>query len=506
MVVSRQPIRRPEEFDDLLPEGMPHNPDAERAVLGSIILDNSLFQKAADAGITAETFYIPMHAWTWLGYEGLAGKGLEIDPITLITEIQSQGHRVDMDFIARLTYGLPHFANIATYAKALLDDMGRRALIKISALLDTVARDRADDVGTVWKFAESLVLEGASAYAPMRGHKKARERNFVHIAQDKALIREALQNAYEGKLLGLPTGIPKYDHLLSGGGLQPQGFYIFAARPKAGKTSLVLKMADHVARFFAAQQIRRSVGVVSMEMARLALAMRRLSAYTQIPYIDMTRAGFRGPQFDRAVASLDEFVDMPLYITDAIYNIPDLWRAGERLVFGEAQAALIVVDYIQLAEMRRAEGTSVENRYQTVTAVSRELKHMAQEWNVPVVGVSSISRLSPTEDREPELHDLRESGQLEFDAEAVSFLVNAAWRPKMKDDEKERLNKQKVWDINLILKAQRNGPTDTVPLKFVRPYMDYLTPEEYEARLRQGRPAEPDFEQPKPLDPGEIPF
>jgi replicative DNA helicase len=500
-------IRRAEDFDDLLPEGMPHNADAERAVIGSILLDNSLVHKAIGAGITAETFYVPMHAYVWLAYEVLAEQGQEIDPITLSTEMQAQGRRVDMDFISRITYGLPHYANIGAYAKTLLDDMGRRALIKIAQLVDNIARDREDNAGEVWKQAEALILEGASAYAPMRGHKKARERGFVHVAQDRPALRESLQNAYDGKSSGLATGIPKFDRMLKGGGLQPQGFYIFAARPKAGKTSLVLKIGDNIARAFAAQGVRRCVGIVSMEMSRLALIERRFSAFTKIPILDMSQAGFRGPQYERALASLDAFFDMPLYITDAIYNIPDLQRAGEQLVFGETQAAAIVVDYIQLAEFRKAQEAPLKDRYQVVSMVSRELKHMAQDWNVPVIGVSSINRLAPTENREPELHDLRESGQLEFDADAISFLVNAAWKPKMTDEEKLALDSAKVWDINWLLKAQRSGPTGTIPLKFLKKYTDYMTPEEFEAYQRGGRPAEPDFREPEPPKrPDEIPF
>jgi replicative DNA helicase len=321
--------------------------------------------------------------------------------------------------------------------------------------------------------AETTMLELTNQ--ALRGNRKGRSIDFVPISDDKQAFIETLEKRSQGIQNALPTGIKPIDDKLEGGGFNPQGFYLVAAKPKAGKTSLVLSWAERIARAFGAtydnEGIRQSVAVASLEMRREALQMRLFSAYTSIPFDTLSRPGkLQGAAKEVAFAAIDSFFQFPLYINDAVFTLPDLWRACERVVNGPMQAKLIIVDYLQLVSLRKNYSADPDQLTGEVTIVSRELKHMAQELNVPVIGISSLNRLG----------EIRQSGSVEYDVEALFRLENPDYDPKMALEARAELDAKPVWDINARLAYQRNGVTGDIMLKFIRQQMKFVTASEYE--------------------------
>lgn len=497
-MVKRAELVRDDPYQ-LLSRPMPHSAEAERAILGAIVLDNALMISAITSGLQAHDFYIRAHQFVWEAMVELFAKGAEINPILLGQQLVKDGvieQTGGVAFISELTYGLPHFTNVAAYVKVVKDKSALRQLVKVANKITSDALAEEEEAEVVLAQSEQMIMFLVSE--TLRKNKKARPRDYVKVEDDIPEMIRAMQEANQGVSRHLSTGIAELDAKLEGGGLRPQGLYIVAARPKTGKTSFVLDICVRAAQMYKRMQAGRSVGIISMEMQRLALAMRALSAYAKVPFVDMTRAGFRGVEYEVAMASVEPlFRGLPLWITDAVYTIDEMWHVNNRLVYGPAQAGLIAVDYMQLAEVRRAyekKSSTEESRYAIVSQVSREIKHMAQEFDIPFIAVSSINRVSSREGRRAELHDLRESGQIEFDAEAVAFLENPDWKPGMKDAEYEALNRLKVWDVNINLAAQRNGPTGLIPTKFLREFMQFMTVREYENYMNAGRRQDmPDF-------------
>jgi replicative DNA helicase len=461
--------------DQLLERPAPNSSEAERAILGAIILDNELIWQAREYGITGEWFYVPSHRRIWDAMNELAEQGSEINQI-LIAEVLRRDGQVEavggVTYITNLMMGLPHFANIAHFAKIVHDKFYLRQLVKGCNAIVSKALEEEEGMAEIMGHAESAVLELASN--ALRGHKKARSIDYVPLAKDRIEFIHTLEERAAGRSDALPTGIKPIDDKLEGGGLNPQGLYLVAAKPKAGKTSLVLGWAERIARRFAEEVAqggeKKSVAVASLEMRRLALQMRAFSAYTGIPFDTLMRPGkLRGVEKDLAFASLEGFFGLPLYINDAVFSIPEYKRASERVVFGEMQARLLIADYLQLFSRDKDKTPNPDNLTGEVTIISRELKHTAQVLNVPLVGISSLN----------EAGQLRQSRTLEYDVEALFILENLEWTPNMTPEQRAILDAKPVWDINARLAYQRNGPTGDIPLKFLRRNMQFVTPQEF---------------------------
>lgn len=481
-IVPKQEIERA--HDILLERPLPSSPDAERAIEGAIILDNAVFWQAIEFGVTPEWFYIPAHRRIFEAMDILANRGSEINPILIGEELKRLGMLTavgGITFITNLTYGLPHFANIAHYAKIVRDKFYLRTLAKVCTRVISRVLEEDEEAEVILTEAESAILEFVGT--ALRGHGRARAIDAVHISTDKLEFIQTLEKRAAGISDAIPTGIKPIDDKLEGGGFNPQGFYLIAAEPKSGKTSLALDIASRTARRFGEQGIPKSVAVFSLEMRRLALEMRMFSGYTGISFDTLSRPGkLRGVEMELAFASIDGFFNFPLYISDAVFALPELWRACERMVYGPMQAGLILVDYLQLLSLRKGQMLDPEHLTGEVTLVSRELKHIAQELNVPLAGISSVNRLG----------ELRQSGQMDYDVEALIKLENPEWakiKKYMQDKKSDEgivlamraeLDSRPVWDINARLAYQRNGPTGDNMLKFLRRYMQFLTPEEYE--------------------------
>jgi replicative DNA helicase len=465
---------------EMLTEALPHSEQSERAILGAIILDPNLLDKVRELGLEPYMMYIRAHQFILMAMYRMADEGQHVNPILLGERLRKEGHLEQaggISAISELTYGLPHSTNVTAYYKVVKEKSDLRELIKICNMIVWACLAGEEEHAEIVAGAEAQVLEFAAT--ALRAHKKSRPKELVHISEDKQEFRTNLEQLHKGQGTALPTGIKPLDDKLEGGGHNRQGFYVVAAEPKAGKTSFVLGMAQRTARMFAKQYrdtgAKQSVGIVSLEMRRVGLSARMFSAHTGIAYNKLTRPGFAGVDYRVAMASIDEFFDEnPIWLSDSIFALPDLWRAVEKAKYGPANLGWLIFDYMQLAEVRRNAGLSVEHRTAEMTAVSRELKHMAQEFDIPLTAISSLSHAG----------NLRESFQITYDLEALIQLENPAWRPGMTEAERKVLDEMPVWDINARLKYQRNGPTGDIPLKFLRSYMQFLTPEEYEEMQR----------------------
>jgi replicative DNA helicase len=462
--------------DTMLSRPLPHSADAERAILGAVVLDNSLALQAA-ALLTRDDFYVRAHNFAFAAMMALYERGSEINPILLGEELKREGQLEQaggVSFLSELTYGLPHFTNVAAYAKVVKDHSVLRQAIKVANKITSAALDGEDDAETVVAEAETMILGLVNEM--YRGHGGRNREGFYTLKELVGPMRDRLEAFHKHQTKAITTGMREVDDMLDGGGLQAQGLYYVGAAPKSGKTSLALGWAYHVARV-----LGRRVLAVSEEMHRLQLMQRLYSAHIGVPYF-MFRPGFYGKEYELALERLADFGDIPISISDNLYTVPQIRRHCRREVQGAKpgeEVGLIIIDYLQLVALSD-EGLDWRQRAQVVGQVSREMKRMAQELDVPVLAMSALNRDSSREGRRPELHDLRESGQLEFDAEGVFFLWNPAYVPgqayQRKDEE----------DITLIIGAQRNGPTGDIPVKFLGKYMQFLTEADYRAITEGG--------------------
>lgn len=456
---------------------MPNSAEAERALLGIAVLDNEMLGQMIAFGILPEDFYVPSHRRIFMAMIEVQRKGQPVDPLTVGEQLKLEGELESCGgyvFITNLTYGLPRYTNVQHYAKIVKDKSNVRQLIKVCNKIVSRALDEDDDPDTLLAESERAVLELCHD-ALARSGVRPRPRGFESLAQVTPMFREELIDYGKGITKALPLGLPELDDLLDGGGAQPQGLYFIAALPGLGKTSAALGIAGNVARN------GTTVGVVSIEMAKLQIVKRLFSAHTGIPHRAM-RPGFVGEELQLALEWLPDFAKMPIHIDDTSRTIDELARHSAELVLGKHNAGLIIVDYLQLLSLDGQ--MNVKQRTQEVSAISIGLKHIARDLNVPVIALSQLNRESAREGRRPMLHDLRESGQLEADAEAVSFL----WNPLYKVGEPP--NRDPIQNIMWILEKQRNGPTADIPVKFVREYMQFLTDRQYSEMLDQRKAAQ----------------
>jgi replicative DNA helicase len=473
----RKPLRLGEADVEFMTERpMPHSVEAERAYLGAIILDNSLIIEAAGQ-LKPDDFYVRAHYHLFRAMLAMGDAGQEINPILVGEWLRQDGSLEQVGgiaFISELTYGLPHFSNIAHYAKVIRDASLLRQGVKVANKMASLCLDQEDEAEVIVQSCEEMVL--ALVNEMWRGNNAKVREGFYTLAQLTPEFRQRIEAYHRYETKAITTGMREVDEMLDGGGLQPQGLYYVGAAPKSGKTSLALGWA-----YYVASVLGKTVLAISEEMHRLQLMQRLYSAHTGVPYF-MFRPGFYGAEYERALTSLADFGKLPIKVTDNLRTIPQIRRHCGREVQGAKpgqEVGLIIVDYLQLVGLSD-HTADWKHRAQEVGAISREVKRMGQELDVPVLAMSALNRDSSREGRRPEIYDLRESGQLEFDAEAIFFLHNPAYVPGKPYQRKD------VEDIDLIIAAQRNGPTGDISLKFLSKYMQFMTERDYRSVMETG--------------------
>jgi replicative DNA helicase len=431
--------------ESTLVKGLPSNADAERSVLGAILLDNAAYNQAA-AVLTPDDFFLDSHRRLFVRMMELADRSHPIDLVTLCEELMRNNELEAVGgaaYISSLTDGLPRFANIEHYAKIVKDKALLRRLIQISNTITARCLEGAEEAEDVLDAAEGLVLSV--------GEQRVKE-GFVHFNDIFRTSFESIDALHDrGKrVTGLETGFRVFDDLTRG--LQPSDLIIFAARPSMGKTSFALNIAQH-----AAVRQKQPVGLFSLEMSREALVLRLLCSEARVDSHKL-RGGFASREdWTNLAHALGRLAEAPIFIDDTPgLSITEV-RAKARRLQAEHGLGLLIVDYLQLMSGRGR----FENRTQEISSISRGLKGLAKELGVPLVAISQLSRAPEERGGRPRLSDLRESGQIEQDADLVAFIYR---------EELAKPTEQNRGRAEIIIEKQRNGPTDTVHLAFLSKY------------------------------------
>jgi len=425
---------------------LPHNLEAERSVLGAILVHNDAFNLAAQV-IDSQDFYRDAHRRIFDRMVALNERHDAIDFVTLKEELARAGELDEVGgpaYVASLADGVPRATNVEYYARIVKEKATLRNLIYAASKIVTNAYEADQESDLILDEAESAIFAVAddrlkAGFVAMRDLVKDSFPKIEKLFEQKRLIT------------GVPTGFVDLDEMTRG--LQGGDLVIVAARPSMGKTSLVLNIAQYVAAL--GDQV---VGFFSLEMSKEALFLRLLTSEAQIDGHRLMSGAIGGNDYHRISHALEKLNAMKLFIDDTA-NIGVLeMRAKSRRLQAEHGLNLLVVDYIQLMSGRGR----FENRTLELASISRSLKGLAKELNVPIVVLSQLSRAPEARsDHRPQLSDLRESGALEQDADVVVLIY--------RDDVYNRdPNSPDAGTAELILAKQRNGPTGVVRLAFLR--------------------------------------
>ena len=429
----------------------PHSNEAEQAVLGGLMLAPEAYDSVADI-LVEKDFYRRDHQLIYRAIHELSSKkDRPFDVVTLGEWFDSQGIGEQVGggaYLLELATTTPSAANIRAYAEIVRDKAVLRQLIEVgTGIVNDGFQPEGRDGAELLAKAEQQVFAIAEA-----GSRGRLDFTPVHRALHEAF--EVLKQRQEsgGGVTGLPTGYTDFDEMTAG--LQPTDLIILAARPAMGKTTLALNMAE-----FAAMKSKKPVAVFSMEMSASQLALRLISSLGRVNATRLRTGQLEDEDWSRVTSAIRMLRDAKIFIDDTPALSPDVLRSKARRLKREHDLGLIVIDYLQLMAVP---GNS-ENRATEISEISRSLKALAKELNVPVIALSQLNRsLETRTDKRPVMADLRESGAIEQDADVIVFIY--------RDDYYNRENSPDKGLAEVIIGKQRNGPTGSVKLKFFGEY------------------------------------
>jgi replicative DNA helicase len=432
--------------DTSLERPLPHNIDAERSILGAVLLDNFALNAAIEK-VRSDDFFLPQHRHIFERMVDLADKQNAIDIVTLMEDLTKRGEldaAGGVAYLSQLADGLPRVSNVDHYARIVKEKSILRGLIHSAAAIQEQALAAGEDADVIIDRAESIIL-GLSEdriKAGLVGVKELVRDNFERL--NKILT--------EGRrVTGLSTGYANLDNETSG--LQPSEMVILAARPSMGKTALAINIACNVA-----VRNNQPVAIFSLEMSKESLLVRMLAAEARID-AHKFRTGHMGKDdWSKIVNTLNGLSEAPLWVDDSASSTVMEMGAKARRLKRDRGLSLIIVDYLQLCVPVSSGRQS--NRQEEVSGMSRALKALAKELRVPVVVLSQLTRAPEREERKPQLSDLRESGAIEQDADMVMFIN----RPNFYKTDLPEEDRAKA---ELIIAKQRNGPTGTLNFVFL---------------------------------------
>ncbi len=435
--------------EQYLEKPLPSSEESERVILGAILLDNAVIAQAVEH-LKPEDFYSPLHRRVFAAMIALFEQSKQIDPILIGEELKKEGSLESIGgtaVITNLTFGLPHFSSVEEYIRVVRDKAVIRNLIRTCNVITGEALAEEDDAEVVLDKAEQAIFAIAEA--------RTRE-SFSRIAPvaDSILVRvkERAAGGATG-ITGLTTGFRELDDLTSG--LQRTDLVVVAGRPSMGKTALCLTLAQN-----AALHANAVVAVFSLEMSKEQLVTRMLSSEARIDASRFRNGHIFSNEWERLAGAITTLSEAKIFIDDTpAISALEIRAKARRLAAEQKALDLIVVDYMQLmgGGSRRT-----ENRQQEVSQISRELKGLAKELNVPVVALSQLSRAPEARNPpRPLMSDLRESGSIEQDADVVAFIFREDYYNETEE------NKGLA---ELIVAKQRNGPTGKVRLAFLKEF------------------------------------
>ena len=429
----------------------PQNIEAEQAVLGAIFLEPEALVTASER-LTSEDFYRAAHQRIYSVMIHLAEKGEPVDLVTVTAELQDKKWLEEIggvSYLSDLANAVPTAANVDYYSQIVEEKSLLRRLIRVATNIAAEGYAEEDEVDTILNEAEKTILEVS--------HKK---NSGAFISIKDVLVEaydniEQLQNRTDD-ITGIPTGFTELDRITAG--FQRNDLIIVAARPSVGKTAFALNISQNVAT-----KTDENVAIFSLEMGAAQLVMRMICAEGNIDAQRLRTGSLEEEDWTKLTMAMGSLSKAGIYIDDTPgIKVNDI-RAKCRRLKQEKGLGMILIDYLQLI---RGDGRSGENRQQEVSEISRSLKAIARELEVPVIALSQLSRgVESRQDKRPMMSDIRESGSIEQDADIVAFLY--------RDDyyDKESENKD---IIEIIIAKQRNGPVGTVELAFVKEYNKFV--------------------------------
>ncbi len=461
-VTRNKKVSKPQALSDIFEHGKvpPQATDLEEAVLGAIMLEKDALASIIDL-IRPDAFYKDAHQKIFQAISRLFTKSEPVDILTVTNELRFTGELELAGgpfYIAQLTNRVASAANTEFHARIILQKFIQRELIRISS---EIIKDAYEDTTDVFQ-----LLDKAENQLFSVGENNMR-RNYLDM---QSLVRDAVKQieaakTKPGQFSGVPSGFTELDRVTAG--WQPSDLIIMAARPGMGKTAFVLTIARNVAVDF-----KKAVAVFSLEMSSVQLVTRLISAETQLPGDKLRKGNLENYEWEQLNAKINTLIDAPLYIDDTPSLSVFELRAKCRRLKAQHDIQLVIIDYIQLmsAGLDRNSG----NREQEISTISRSLKSLAKELNIPVIALSQLNRsVEQRPNKKPLLSDLRESGAIEQDADMVIFI----YRPEYYNQNTDEGGASLIGHAEISIAKHRNGALKDVPLRFISKYAKFTDPE-----------------------------
>ena len=429
--------------DPHLERPLPRNLEAERSVLGAILLDNHTLNTAIEK-LRTEDFFLDPHRRIFERMISLGEAQQAIDLVTLTEDLHRRGELEAAGgaaYLAQLIDGVPRISNVEHYARIVKEKAVLRNLAHRALAIQELALDAEEDADAILDRAESSIFELADdrVRAGLIGVKELVSQNFERLSR---IFTEGR------RITGLATGYPELDNELAG--LQQSELIILAARPSMGKTAMALNIAENVA-----MRKNKPVAIFSLEMSKESLLVRLLASRARVDAHKFRTGHISRDDWSNITNALNDLGEAPIWIDDsASITVMEIGAKARRLARDKG-LSFVVVDYLQLIAARGRFG----NRNEEVSSISRSLKGLAKELKVPVMVLSQLTRAPERDVRDPQLADLRESGAIEQDADVVLFISRPDFYNREAPEEKRN-------ETKLIIGKQRNGPTGMIRFVF----------------------------------------
>jgi replicative DNA helicase len=433
----------------------PHSVEAEQSLLGALLIDNQAFDRVADL-VAAEDFYRDDHRRIWRHIARLVEASRPADVVTVAESIEASEDKDKTGgaaYLAALAQNTPSALNVRRYAELVRERAVQRRLAQVATeIAETALAPTGRDVGQLLDEAESKIFQIAESGA-------RKDQGLIGISPVLAKVFERIDHLHSqdnpSDITGVPTGFTELDTRTAG--LQPGDLIIVAGRPSMGKTAFALNIAEHVALH---PSVRMPVAIFSMEMSASQLAMRVLSSMAKVDQTRLRTGRLTDEEWSKLTDEIARLNEAKIHVDEtAALNALELRARARRMKREYGKLGLVVVDYLQLMSAS-AQG---ENRATEISEISRSLKALAKELDVPVIALSQLSRaVEQRNDRRPMMSDLRESGAIEQDADVILFIYREEVYSPDKEEAKGR--------AEVIIGKQRNGPIGRIDLTFLGRY------------------------------------
>ena len=437
----------------------PQAPELEEAVIGAIMLEKDKLAEVLEIIQSAECFYVDANQKIYAAIRKLFDKGMPVDLLTVTEELRRSNELEIVGgayYLTKLTMSVVSSAHVEAHARIVMEKFIQRELIRISSQVISDAYEDSNDVFDLLDKAESNLYEITDKHL---------RKNFLSMKDVLVRTVHEIEEAKNKKddMTGVPTGFTDLDKLTSG--WQKTDLIVLAARPAVGKTAFSLNLAMNAALN---EERPYPVAVFSLEMGAGQLVKRMLSAVTEVNMEAITKGRMQEHEFVQMTQRMNKLANAPIFLDDqAALNIFEL-RAKARRLKQKHDIQLIIIDYLQLMQASIDKGG---NREQEISKISRDLKALAKELEVPIIALSQLNRSveSRKESKVPQLSDLRESGAIEQDADMVMFL----YRPEYYGIDNNEMGEAIEGETHVNVAKHRNGSTDTVKIRFLKHYQKF---------------------------------